>query len=152
MTLYGSLLTIYGSLLTLDVSLLTIYGSLLTLNGSLLTHTVLPQVPPRDSCDEARNRRQVPRSLHLCPPGIVGTREHINKTRRTHTQVLLAQNEWYRPTEQMSTQGTGQVHQSRVKMYTFQLHRWFCALQVSFPFFAFFLFPSSFFLFLFSFF
>eukprot|EP00802_Teleaulax_amphioxeia_P010395 Tamp_10423.p1 GENE.Tamp_10423~~Tamp_10423.p1 ORF type:complete len:532 (+),score=92.48 Tamp_10423:98-1597(+) len=45
-------------------------------------------------------------------------------------QVLLAQNEWYRPmSEQMSTHGSGMVHQSRVKFYSFQLHRWCCALQ-----------------------
>ena len=39
-------------------------------------------------------------------------------------QVLLAQNDWYRPTTQDSS-----THRSRVKHLSFQLHQWCCALQ-----------------------
>ena len=94
----------------------------------------------------------LPQNQWYRPTEQMSTQEKTLLRGGVHTQVLLAQNEWYRPTEQMSTQGPGLVHQSRVKMYTFQLHRWFCALQVSFSFFESFFLPFFFFFFLFRFF
>lgn len=42
-------------------------------------------------------------------------------------QVLLAQNEWYRPSQDNTAQGT--VHLSRVNQHSFLLHQWCRALQ-----------------------